>query len=114
MTQQFDRFLELDDAGWSGRQIAKDLGVAERTVCRWRALTGRAKQEAPATHPASDRARAAEMIADGAPIQEAAAAVGVTYATVRRWFPDAQAWTKSQAGQYGQMSRRLSALGRVA
>lgn len=110
----FDRFLELDDAGWSGRQIAKELGVNERTVCRWRAATGRTKHEAPATHPMSDREQAAAMIADGAPFQEAAAAVGVTYATLRRWFPTAQAWTKSQAGQYGQMSRRLTAIGRAA
>lgn len=104
------RFIELDDDGWSGRQIAKELGVNERTVSRWRALTGRVKREAPVTHPQSDHDIAAALIADGAPLHEAAAAVGVTYPTIRRWFPEAQAWTKSQAGQYGQMSRRLSAI----
>lgn len=114
MSQQFYRFLELDDAGWSGRQMAKELKVNERTITRWRAATGRAKREAPVAHPQSDRDRAAEMIADGAPFQEAAAAVGVSFHTIRHWFPDAKAWTKSQAGQYGQMSRRLTALGRVA
>lgn len=111
---KFVRFIELDDAGWSGRQMAKELKVNERTITRWRAATGRAKREAPVTHPQSDRDRAAAMIADGAPFQEAAAAVGVSFHTIRHWFPDAKAWTKSQAGQYGQMSRRLTALGRVA
>jgi transposase-like protein len=103
----FDRFIELDDIGWSASRIAEEIGVSYRTVQRWRSASGRLKATPAPRHPMSDRERALAMIRDGAPFREAGKAVGVTEQTLHRWFPEERAWSKSQAGQYGQMSRRL-------
>nr|WP_278101140.1 helix-turn-helix domain-containing protein [Microbacterium proteolyticum] len=114
MSGNYERFIELDDMGWSARMIAAELHVNERTVTRWRQASGRLKQERQTRHPDTDRQTALDLIEQGASLREAANTVGVTEQTIRRWFPDVPAWSKSQAGQYGQMSRRLSRLGWAA
>lgn len=105
---KFNRFIELDTIGWGAKNIAAELGVTQRTITRWRASAGRLRRPAQTTHTNAERQQALNLIRGGAPFTEAAATIGVTNATIRRWFPDEPAWTKSQSGEYAVMVRRLN------
>lgn len=96
-------FLVLDDAGHSAEQIAERLGVTPRTVTRWRRATGRLHRPATVKRPESTREQARRLVDDGCSFAEAARTVGVDPVTIRKWFPDAPAWSKREAGLYRQM-----------
>lgn len=97
-------FATLDDAGHTTRHIAAELGVTTRTVQRWRETTGRKRRLDPRpTRPASEHEQARRLLEDGCSITEVARTVGVTWVTIRKWFPDAPAWSKREAGLYRQM-----------
>lgn len=99
---RLNRFIELDQAGHSATQIATQLGVTTRTITRWRNTTGRSKTGAPTVHPETDRQHAARLIEDGCSFAETAATIGVTPSTIRRWFPNATAWTRQETGLWRQ------------
>lgn len=107
MTRQdeYEQFLVLERQGVSVASMADMLKVTSRTIARW-------KQRAGVSHPPvpraslDARAQARALIDGGCSFRDAAATVGVTAQTVRRWFPDVPAWSKGDAGAYGQMLRR--------
>ena len=103
-----EEFIRLDRAGLSSRQIAEQMHVTMRTVTRWRTRLGVNRAPAQARTPDALRERARQMIQDGCSFQEAAETIGVRGETVRGWFPDIPAWTKSQAGAYAALVRRLN------
>ena len=101
-------FIRLDRSGLSARQIAERMHVTSRTVVRWRTQAGLSHRPAKIRTPDVLRERARQIIEDGGSFQEAADTIGVRQQTVRGWFPDIPAWTKSQAGAYAVMVRRLN------
>lgn len=107
--RDFARFLELDAAGFSARQIAAEMRVSDRTVVRWRRDAGRSGETWPA-HPVADRARAAVLLEEECPVAEVARTVGADFHTVVRWFPDARRMSRSEVGQlramYSKAARR--------
>lgn len=107
------RFKALDDAGYSAPQIAQRLGVNVRTVTRWRNSTSRSRAK-PIVRPESDREHARRLIDDGCSFAEAAETVGVTASTIRRWFPDARAWTPREAGLWRQALYGFGGQGKAA
>lgn len=112
--EAFTRFLTLDNAGWSARRIAEELGVNPRTVSRWRVASGRVKRVVRGRLPASTRDRVRELVEGGASLKEAARTVGIDNHTARAWFPDLPAWTASERGRHAVMVRELNRLGRAA
>lgn len=112
---KFVRFLELDNAGWSARLIAQDLGINPRTVSRWRVLSGRVKRVPRGPLPLSDHERVRELVEEGASLREAAHTVGVSEWTARMWWPDLPRWSRSDAGRQSGLVRRLNQMqGRAA
>lgn len=88
---------ELTQQGWTAAQIADRLGIAKRTVQRYRARAGIAQTRAPLATPAQiEQARA--LLADGCSIREAARTVGLSSHCIRRNIPEAQPWTFQQCG----------------
>ena len=105
---KWDRFIELDNAGWSAPQIAKTLGVSARTVTRWRKTAGRSQPGAATPRPAEVREAALRLVEDGASFAEVAATVGVSPKTINRWFPDHQAWSRNEAGRWAATVRQFN------
>lgn len=97
------RFMELQQSGRSAAQIATIMNVTTRTVTRWRKQTGTSTTGTVVKLPQETRQQARDLVEAGCSFAEAARTVGVTPATIRRWFPDAIAWTKNQAGEYRQI-----------
>lgn len=100
---RLNMFKNLDAAGFSAAQIAERLKVSTRTVTRWRNSTGRSHTPPPTMRPESDREHARRLIDDGCSLTETAETVGVTPATIRRWFPDATGWSRRDVGLWRQM-----------
>lgn len=99
-----NQFAALDDAGNTTRHIATELGVTTRTIQRWRQATGRPRRLEPKPpHTSTDREQARRLIEDGCSITETARTIGVSWVTIRAWFPEARAWSKREAGLYRQM-----------
>lgn len=107
MTDRITEFEELEHAGMTAAQIATRMRVSVRTVSRWRTATGMNHQTPTVRTPDDVRDRARRMIETGCSFTDVADTIGVTAQTVRRWFPDLPAWSKSQAGSYGQLMRRF-------
>lgn len=92
----------------TARQIAEQMHVDVRTVTRWRTRLGVNQGIKQEPTPAELREQARRIILDGGSFTDAAETVGVRAETVRRWFPDIPAWTKSQAGAYAVQVRRFN------
>lgn len=110
MDSRSDRFLELEASGASSAEIAGILGVSTRTVTRWRHDAGCSHAPAADVRDMSVRERARRLLDDGASFADAAATVGVARSTLRRWFPDVPAWTRSQTGQWSVLLRQGEAV----
>lgn len=106
--ERLDEFIRLDRAGMTARQIAEQMHVTMRTVTRWRTRAGANRGPVRARTPDELREQARAILADGGSFTEAAETIGVRSETVKRWFPDIPAWTKSQAGAYAVLVRRLN------
>lgn len=101
---EFEQFTSLQRAGYSAAAIARRVRVSSRTVQRWRGRIGVAAP-APVVRPLSDHERAAQLLAEGCPVAEAARTVGVADVTVAQWFPDAPRWSRAQASELGALGR---------
>ena len=93
---RWEEFLLLPE-GLSLAEAARRLGCDKRQVTRYRARAGIAGP-APAPHRPEDRELAARLLEDGCPIAEVARTVNANHTTIRRWIPDAPAWTPQQSG----------------
>lgn len=103
-----DVFLWCERSGMSARGIAERFGVTTRTVVRWRNRMHLSHAPATERHPDEDREIARRLLEDGCSFLEAARTVGVSQWTIRRWFPDATAWTKQQASEHAAFIRRMN------
>ena len=61
-------------------------------------------------HPATTRAHAARLIADGCTIAEAARTVGAGKTTVGAWFPDAPRLTRRERSEWANYCKRTRAV----
>jgi DNA invertase Pin-like site-specific DNA recombinase len=113
MEERFERFLRLHAEGWPAWKIAADLGVAVRTVQRWRGRAGLAKGPGtPFTVEEIEVARV--LLEDGASYNEAARSIGRDATCLKRKLPG-YGWSLEQSIEYAVMMRRLGAeLRRVA
>lgn len=96
--ERYNRFVQLDRAGWSAPRIAARLDVNVRTISRWRRREGTSQ---PTTAPYPERVwvRAEELLADGCPYIEVAETLGVSNTTVAAHFPG-HGWSKADAGSW--------------
>jgi transposase len=101
-------FLTLERSGMTAREIAERLGVATRTVVRWRNRLHLSHVATAATFTDEQRELARRLIEDGCSFQEVARTVGVSHWTIRRWFPDTPAWTRQQIGEHAALMRRMN------
>jgi len=92
---------ELTRQGLSTNQIAKQLGVATRTVERDRVAAGVAQPRWPFWTEAEHR-RALELIEDGASLREVADTLGRGYYGVCDRF-HGLGWTNAQTGEFNRM-----------
>ena len=104
-------FLACEQAGMSAREIAERFKVSTRTIVRWRTRAHLNHAQPSKPHPPGERELARRLIEDGCSFKEAAATVGVSWRTIRRWFPDAHAWTPTQVGEHAALMTRI---GRMA
>ncbi|MGI6878797.1 helix-turn-helix domain-containing protein [Microbacterium sp. gxy059] len=104
-----DKVRAATRAGRSASQIAEELGVSVRSVQRWRA---RVKVARPAVvrRPDDARARARELVEDGASFNEAARTLGISPTTIRRWFPDLPAWPNDEVTEFANAVRKAGVL----
>lgn len=100
-----EQFLSMERAGRSASEIAYAFGVSTRSVSRWRSAMRTTKMLPPTPRPKSDRDRVSALLDDGCSFSEAARTVGVSTATIRRWFPHRSAWTPTHSGEYAAMVR---------
>ena len=106
----YDKIAELNRQGYTAAQIATRVGCCTRVVSRWRVRTGAAKPlpvnaGSPVTLERLESAR--RLLADGASQKETAVTLGMSRATLRRYFPG-QVWTRQEAGHQAQMVRQLN------
>lgn len=106
-----EKIVQLTKQGWTAPQIARELGISQRTIQRWRRAGGVAEDHPRATWRATPewKEAAAKLVEEGYPMQEVAALTGVSTKTVKRHFPDA-AWTQQQALDHGRLMRRLGCI----
>lgn len=80
-----DKIAELSRSGYSVNQIAKSLGLTERSVSRYRAAAGLSR---PAHKKLSDEQMrtAAMLYADECPLTEIARTVGCNVSTIQKKF----------------------------
>ena len=95
--------LRLTAEGWPAHEIARRLGVTERTVRRDRVVLGIA-QVCPRVTPEQERLIAA-LVEDGAPFREIARTVGVSAEAIRHRHPG-RGWTPAQVAAHGALMRR--------
>lgn len=81
-----DQVAEMTRTGFTLADIARSLGVTERTVSRCRKRAGIA---GPAAVPltAEQIATAQQLLDDGATVAETARTIGCSQQTVSRYFP---------------------------
>lgn len=108
MGDREEQFLSMNRAGMTARQIAEQLHVDVRTVTRWRTRLGVNKGEVKQRTPDELREIAHRIVLDGGSFTDAAETIGVRAQTVRGWFPEIPAWTRSQAGAYAAQVRRFN------
>jgi transposase len=101
-----ERFIELDAAGKSARQIREELGVSERCVNRWRRRLG-TSQESPPRHPPEHKDIARALVEDGCPKAEIARTINAGVETIARWFPDAEWWTPQETMRFARDTRAV-------
>lgn len=111
--ERYVQFLQLHAAGWPAWKIATEVGVATRTVQRWRGRAGVAK--AAGTRFTADEIEVARLLLeDGASYNEAARSIGRDATCLKRKLPG-YGWSQEQSIEYAVMMRRhRAALGRVA
>lgn len=103
-----ERFYGLDADGRSAREIGMILGVSQRTVVRWRRVTGRLKRPAPRPASQEQLALALQLLQDGASRSDVARTVGLCPTTLHRHFPEYR-WTAEECVDYMRMVRQLAA-----
>lgn len=104
-----EKIVQLTREGWTAPKIAKELGISQRTVQRWRRAGGVAVVDDPRTRWRATpewKEAAAKLIDEGYPMQDVAALTGVSTKTVKRHFPHSP-WTQQQALDHGRLMRQL-------
>lgn len=101
-----ERIADLTRRGWTARAIAEELGVTARTVSRHRQAQGVAQPPAPRYSP-DVRAKAEQLLDDGASYREVARTLGLSQDRAPRWFPG-RGWTSSQANELRALYRTLN------
>lgn len=101
-----EQVAQMTRDGVHAHEIAKVLGVAERTVVRDRRATGTAK---PPPRPLTPQqlALARQLLDDGCSYAEAARTVGASTTAIAAHFPG-KGWTPIQGGMWGTYVRRLN------
>lgn len=98
-------FVACDRAGMTTKQLSERFKVSERTISRWRTRLHINHVEPAVRHPDEDRVQALALIREGASFSEAARTVGAHQTTVRRWFPDVDAWSPRQCIEWAVFVR---------
>lgn len=98
-------FVACDRAGMSTRRLSERFKVSERTISRWRTRLHINHVPPAVRHPDTDRDIALALIREGASFTEAARTVGAHQTTVRKWFPDVEAWSHQQCVEYAVLIR---------
>lgn len=98
-------FIACDRAGMSTKQLSELFHVSQRTISRWRTRLGINHVPPAVRHPDTDREQALALIREGASFSEAARTVGAHHTTVRRWFPEVDAWSPRQCIEYAVLVR---------
>ncbi|AYD86888.1 DNA binding protein [Mycobacterium phage MilleniumForce] len=109
--EQVKMILSMTREGCSARHIAEVVGCSSRTVVRVRA-DGDARVMGPElftplTQEQKDFAR--YLLDDGAPYNEVARTLGVSWTTIERNFPG-YGWTKRQAAEFTALSKKFRRL----
>lgn len=91
--------------GRSAREIAMTLGVAPRTVYRWRSLAGVAKLPSRRITP-EEWDIAERLLDEGASYSEAGRTIGVWGCTVGKHFPG-RGWSEEESIAFATMVRVL-------
>jgi DNA-binding CsgD family transcriptional regulator len=106
--ETWERIVALTKQGRTATEIADALGVTRRTVVRARRRAGIAQ---PVKPPLSDeeRARARELLDDGASCTEVARTLGRNPKTILAHFPE-YAWDQQRIGEHLALVRRFAAL----
>lgn len=94
-----ERVRELTVKGWSIRAIAEELAIPVRRVQRARVRTGVARPPNGVPMTEEDKARARELLEEGAPLAEVARTLGRSHSTMQRHFPE-YTWPPEQVTQY--------------
>lgn len=102
----YDRLAQLHREGRSAREIATILGCTERSVSRWRTVTGHNVRPASTPYPPSVRERAARLIEDGCSLEETGRTLGIWPATIARWFPDAPRMTHAERAEWAAYCKK--------
>jgi len=97
---------KLTADGWSATQIAKRLGVTDRTVQRDRKATGCLQGEPYEPLSAEELERARVLVEDGCSRQEVARTIGRSAHAIRRHVPES-GWTREQTNAHLAALRRL-------
>jgi len=95
----------LTAEGRPAHEIARRLGVTERTVTRDRGALGIAQPQSRVS-PEQERLIAA-LVEDGAPFREIERTVGVSRDAIGRRHPG-RAWTRTQVAEYAALQRRAA------
>lgn len=105
------RVADLTLAGLSAAQIAKEIGISQRSVVRHREVTGvhgGGKFTPPYITPEMF-AEAYQLLLDGAPYSEASASVGMSETHLRKKFPG-MGWSRPQCADWSRVSKKVDAV----
>lgn len=110
-----EKFLKLQAAGCTAREIATELGVTTRTIVRARASHGLSASTNSGRRVTAERLEAARrLLEDGCSRNQVAVTLRMDWATIARHFPESPVWSPQEAGRYARMVRDLNNLRGVA
>lgn len=94
------RMAELHDQGATAAEISQAVGVAPRSVARWRKATGRTHRQAYERNTQA-RDECERLLQEGISFVEIGRTVGVSPSTVARWFPSFRGLSDTESGSLG-------------
>lgn len=102
-----ERVVELTRQGYSAPAIAAFIGITKRSVVRIRSEMGIAQPPSGPPLTDAEKARAAQLLADGCSYTDVGRTLGRHPHSLRRHFPG-MGWERQQCGEFSALMRRAN------